>query len=507
MKSDERPNFLVIMSDQHRRSAMGCMGDALAVTPTMDRLAERGVVFENFYSNSPLCLPARMSFLTSRHPHEIECWGNCDSLGSDVPTFAHALGAAGYETALCGRMHIVGPDQHHGFEHRLVGDFRATWLWGGWDLESVLGPLADTPGTNRASMEKSGPGWTGYMTYDERVRDAAVTWASQRSARSEDRRPFCFVAGFLSPHCPFVCPRDTFDKHFSTMSPPAIPEGHLETLHPLHRAMRRRSRIEDLTPMEIRRTRAAYYGLLEWYDALMGSLLQSFEDAGLLENTVILYTSDHGDQIGDHGLWWKSTFYEGSTGVPLVVSWPRHLPEGRRVHANASLIDIGPTLTDMAGASLLPKASGQSLLPLLRGDDSDCQDTVLCEFYQPPQRMLRKGPWKFCLYEGYDPQLFNLEEDPGEFHDRAGDPECREVLNAMTQELLENWSPSKVKSGVERREQQRAFLQDWAKAVRPFDPYGWPRQGEVQPVNRIEPCPEAEQPGVPFPGLSCPDGP
>ncbi len=524
-KTKNPPNFVIIMSDQHRRSAMGCMGDPLAKTPNIDRLAHEGVVFDNFYSNAPLCLPARMSFLTSRHPYEIQCWdSSMDDLSSSQPTFAHALGAAGYETVLSGRMHIVGPDQYHGFEKRPIGDIRGTWLWGGWDLEPILGSLFDTASMYRASMEKSGPGETGYMAYDECVRNATIEWIHERAAQKNGIRPFCLVVGFMTPHSPYVCPRKYFNYHFSRMSLPSFPEGHLEKLHPIHQKIRRITKIDNLTEMEITRTRSAYYGLIEWMDTLIGNILDALQENGLMDNTIIVYTSDHGDQIGDHGLWWKSTFYEGSIGVPLVIYWKGHLKEGSHVTANASLIDIAPTITDFAGAPDIPGASGKSLRPLLFDETVDWPDEVFSEYYDPlllwtdvwkpnekpsniikaiegesydpPQRMIRKGPWKLNVYPGYDPQLFNLEEDPGEFYDRSIDPACKEIILSMKEMVMDSWDPELIEKICKRRKKERSLLRKWVNKIKPYDPFAWPKEGDTLPINRVEQCPEAGQQGI-----------
>jgi choline-sulfatase len=473
------------MSDQHRRNGLGCMGNPHATTPNIDRLAADGVVFENFYSNAPLCLPARMSFLTGQHPFEHRCWTNHDALPSQVSTFAHSLGIAGYETVMSGRMHIVGPDQHHGFERRPIGDFRGAWLWGGWKLKPVLGDLVDTPGMNRASMEKSGPGWTGYLEYDERIRDATIDWISERGRRNADDRPFCLVAGFLAPHCPFVCPREYFQRHYESMTLPEVPEG---PLHPVHRRLRHNSRIEDLSEEEILRTRAAYYGLVEWFDALVGEVLSALQAEGMLENTMVIYTSDHGDQLGDHGLWWKSTFYESSVGVPFVISWPGHLEAGRRVHECASLMDIGATLIDVAGGPELPNGTGRSFLPLLEGSAEAWPDEVYAEMLDGhgPRRMVRRGPWKLNAYYGHEPELYNLETDPDELHNRAEDADCAEVLENLQKRVYTDWDPKWVLQEAAKSRRERELLERWVRTIEPHDPFGWPATDEERPQNYVE---------------------
>ncbi len=487
----DRPNFVVIMSDQHRRDGMGCMGNPHAVTPNLDRLAASGMVFDNFYCNSPLCVPSRMSFLTCKHPWQHQCWTNNDTLSSEIGTFAHSLGIAGYETVLSGRMHMLGPDQLHGFEQRPIGDF-VSWLWGGYNLDPVLGPLKDTPGSHRPGMEKSGPGWTGYLAYDQLIRDKTIEWIKAR-AQNNDSRPFCLVNGYLSPHCPFVCPPEYFRKHFENMTPP-VPMP--EELHPTHHKWRETTRTDDLTEMETRRTRAAYYGMIEWFDNLAGSVLDALHEYGLMDNTMIIYTSDHGEQAGNHGLWCKSTFYESSAGVPFIASWPEHIPAGTRSSSVASLLDVGATMIDIAGGPELPNSAGRSLKPVLSGDASSWKDEAFSEYFNPPQRMLRDNQWKLNYYNGHEPQLFNLEKDPGEMENLAEAPACRETVKSMTKRIFENWDPEYVQKQIKLQRLERSILKQWDETVHPEDPYQWPKPGDPHPKNYVLPCPEAEQPGV-----------
>lgn len=183
------PNVVIIMSDQHNSGVMGCAGDALARTPALDLLAENGTSFSNTYCAFPLCGPSRMSFMTGRYPHAIDQWDNHCQLSSDIPTFAHAFLAGGYDTILSGRMHFVGGDQRHGFTERLIGDVSPTaHITAGWQLDKVLGDLVDTPGMDPAGICKSGPGHTGYQAYDEAVTKTSVDWLRQRRFAADRRR-------------------------------------------------------------------------------------------------------------------------------------------------------------------------------------------------------------------------------------------------------------------------------------------------------------------------------
>ena len=470
----DRPNFLIVMSDQHHPHVMGCEGDPVVRTPHLDRLAEGGTPFENCYCPSPLCVPSRMSFLTSRHPSANEVWSNQCILSSDIPTFAHALGAAGYETILDGRMHLVGPDRSHGFERHLVGAVSPAYI--GARTKAIPPELSAASGQSRYAVEVAGPGRTGYQVFDECVAEAAAALLSGRSGARRER-PFCLVAGFVLPHCPFVCPREDWEQYLDRVEMPEIPEGYFDDLHPAMQLWRRNRGVEDLSEDETRRARAGYYGLVTHFDRQVGRILNALEESGLSEDTVVIYTSDHGEMAGEHGLWWKSSFYEGSVGVPLIVSWPGQFGAGVRRGEVVNLVDIGPTLLEIAGAEALPDTAGRSLVSLARGEPEEWEDETFSEHYPshgvPPTRMIRRGPWKLVHFEGYRPQLFNLEDDPGEWHDLGDDPAHSEVQRELHERVLEGWSAGRMEEALARRGRGHKVLTEWFRTVRPREPEQW----------------------------------
>ena len=485
MASEKRPNILLIMSDQHNRRIAGCYGDPVVQTPNLDALAGRGVVFENAYCNYPLCAPSRMCFMSGREPYELGAWMNQYTLPTSVPTFAHALGQAGYEVVLCGRMHFNGPDQRHGFQKRIFPEV------GG----PSVGQLVHTNQFVRTSMEKSGPGRNHYLLYDRDCAEAARRFLEDY-AYGGDEKPLCLVVGFVGPHCPFVCPEREFEKYFDAVSVPTYTPEYLDGRHPYSRRYAKSSLIDDLTEHEIRRTRAAYYGMIDFDDQQVGAILGTLEETGLAEDTAVIYTSDHGDLAGEHGLWWKMSLYEGSAGVPLIASWPGHFPEGRREAMPVTLADLAPTLADLGGAPEIPGVRLEGFADALRSGRGDPDRAVFSELIGDsvplpngpsggPSRMMRRGDWKCNYYHGEPPELFNLAEDPDEMVNRAGDPACRAVLNGMLAEILREWDPEKVEG--ELREQRRVF--DYIRAA-PADPTSlagerWrgPRNyGSVNPV-------------------------
>lgn len=262
--TDRQPNLILIISDQHNADVLGCAGDAVVRTPNLDALAAGGVRFENAYCGSPLCVPSRMTFMTSRHCSDIEVWTNGCTLASDIPTFAHSLGAAGYEVVLGGRMHFVGPDQRHGFHRRLVGDVTAPDPGGpGPDLGHIP-PV--TTGQSADGVRIAGPGRTAYQAYDD-----AVLAACREYLQEEHEQPFCLVMGLVLPHCPFIAPKELFDYYYERVEmPPTPPEGF--DAPPPTRLMREKRGHGSLTDDEIRRARAAYYALVEYTDRTVGTL-------------------------------------------------------------------------------------------------------------------------------------------------------------------------------------------------------------------------------------------
>jgi choline-sulfatase len=468
-------NILIIMSDQHNTNVMGCAGDPVIRTPNLDRLAGNGVLFEHCYTPSPLCAPARASFMTSRYPSGNQTWGNRCCLPSDIPTFAHSLGAAGYETVLAGRMHFNGPDQRHGFEKRFVGDLISIYPGGGVPClndQLLLGASGKQP------VQISGSGRPAYQVFDEEVTGSAIDHLRSR----EDDRPLCIVVGWALPHCPYICPPEDFRYYYDRVSLPQLPDGYLESAHPSIAMLREHSNAREVTDDQIRCARAAYCGMITQMDRQIGRLLAALEETGLAEDTVVIYTSDHGDSAGEHGLWTKMNYFEGSAGVPLIVSWPGRFPKGVRVPELANLIDLGPTVTDLAEAPPLPDIDGRSLLPLINGDSEGWTNETFSELGNrasiPPSRMIRRDNWKLMHFDGLPEMLFNLDEDPGEFIDRSADPSLANLRDELTARVTANWSPDHIRKTLAERARANGLLAAWWTAVQPHEPELWRGNGK-----------------------------
>jgi choline-sulfatase len=478
----KRPNILVLMSDQHNPRITGCYGDRIVRTPNLDALAARGVLFENAYCQAPVCVPSRMSFLTSQQPSQNRVWGNGDYLPEDTTTFAHALGASGYETALIGRMHFNGVDQWHGFEKRLVGALSPQFPHIGYPLSPELFPGATN--SSKKSVTIAGPGKTAYQAYDEDVTKATVEYL--RSRKSGDR-PFCAVAGFVLPHSPFVCPKEDWKYYYDRVSVPRLPAGYVERLHPAVKKWREARGVTDLNDEEIRRGRAGYYGLVTQFDRQAGRILTALRESGLEKNTLVVYTTDHGEKAGENGLWWKFNFYDGSASVPLIISLPGRLPEGRRMKEVVSLVDVGPTLIDFAGGEKMPAATGRSLAPLLAGRVEGWPNEAFSELPAtagvPTTRMIRRGKWKLVHYDGMRPQLFDMEKDPQELEDLGESAEHAGIRAELQARVLEDWSAAAVDAEQKRRAAHYQMIRKWSAKVRPAAPQQWhpPKGADVFP--------------------------
>ena len=472
------PNLLLLMSDQHCYRMAGCYGDKAAQTPNLDRLAARGVVFDACYTTSPICTPARMSLLTGRHPHQQQCWTNDDFLASDLPTYAHALGAAGRRPALVGRLHALGPDQNHGFVTRRVGDHSPNWIG---IPRHDMGVLNDANDPHRVSVDRSGSGRSAYQTLDEDTVDGALEELDRLAAEAGDR-PFALVVGLMLPHPPYVATPEDFAACAGRIPPARLAPP--ETEHPWIRWWRTDRGILDVPPADALRARTAYYALVRRMDILLGRILDRLEELGLADDTLVAYTSDHGDHVGERGLWWKHTFYEESVRVPLILSWPNGLPAGERRGNPVSLVDLTATIVDAAGAPALPNAAGRSLMPLARDGAAPWHDEAFAEYGTDSvpawtggravqQRMLRSGPWKLVFYNDAPVQLFNLHDDPDETADLADTAIHADVRARLLARLLDGWDPEWMRNTMLRRRADKDVIGAWARAVEPPDSIRW----------------------------------
>lgn len=471
--SDKQPNIIFILSDQHNARVIGAAGDEHVQTPTLDDLYATGTSFNKCYCNGPLCVPSRSSMLTGQLPWNNGITNNMQCLPSHKPTIAHSLSVAGYETVLCGRMHFVGNDQRHGYEKRLVGDITPTHI--GADNEyDVYGEFMRTSGQNRISIEKSGAGSSAVLEFDDDVFGAAVDYIENR----EDERPLFMTVGSYGPHCPYIAPQDLFDHYYRTLPEIEVTEEYKYNIHEAIKGWYKNRNVESVTSEETKRIRAAYYAMVTYFDRLLGHFLESVEEKLDMDNTIIVYASDHGDNIGEHGLFWKTNFYEGASRVPLVFKWKDKIAEGRTVDELTSLVDLAPTFIEMADGPGLPMYDGDSLMKTLIDSEVPKEKTVLsfCSDIKGdnPSVMVRRGDYKLIVHAGYETvQLFNLTEDPGEVNDLGNSSDHQKYIGVMKQELDGLWDGEDALKRLKVAKNDFAIVKAWVKKNNPDSIEEW----------------------------------
>jgi choline-sulfatase len=457
----DRPDILVIQADQLSASALGAYGNQVVRAPHLDALAAESAVFDRAYCNSPLCAPSRASFLSGELPSTIGTYDNAAEFPAAVPTFAHHLRAAGYRTTLVGKTHFIGPDQLHGFEERLTTDVYPA------DFEMVPDwRLADDERLPWYHDTRSIGGAAPAAATLQRDYDDEVAFTTRRAltdiARARghgDERPFLLLASFIAPHDPYEPPAEHWERYAGVEIDLPATHGAPPPQDAHSRRLRAMCELDADPPGEdeIRRARRGYYACVSYLDDQIGAVLRTLEETGLAEHTVVVVTSDHGDMLGEHGLWYKMAPFEDSARVPLIVRGSGRFAPGR-VRRTASLVDLLPTFAELAGADVPPTA-GTSLVGLLCGDDGGWPDRAVIEYLaegvRAPQLTLVRGNWKLVHCPGDPDVLFDLDADPHELDDRAGDPELAGLLAELRDELLAGRDLEALTARILRSQEER----------------------------------------------------
>jgi choline-sulfatase len=469
------------MSDEHGPMWSSAYGHPFVQTPNMDRLALQGTTFDAAYCNAPLCVPSRLSFMTGRYVSNCRGWDNATPLPSDTPTWPYALRSASYDVVLSGKMHLVGNDNLHGFREQLAYDphgggsrdndtARRLGLASGGQHPIYLWrdgmPPADAPW---ASIGEARAGRGPMIDADDAIEESALAYLRE-PARQE--QPFALCVGFVAPHFPFIVPEPYFSMYYPEFGDlPSNPPGHLDNLPAAADRLRRMFGFDGNSEEDIRCARAAYYGLITYLDDKIGKLLDALEETGLAQNTVVIHTSDHGESLGEHGLWRKMNFYEQSARVPLQIAWPGHIEGGQRIAGATSLVDVTATILDAGGAELDQVAAmqldGDSLLPLMQGDPGEWKDEAFSEHLahgtDRARAMIRRGRWKLCYSHGTPPdiELYDLESDQGEFDNLADHAEHRAIRAELVARVMEIWSdPDRLTEEIVASQQSRKMIRE-----------------------------------------------
>ncbi len=478
-----KANILVICSDEHHPLMSGFRGHHQVKTPNLDRLAARGTHFTRAYCNNPICVPSRMSFITGKYAHEINSYIIGSPLDPNEMTWARRLDQAGIRSTMFGKMDFCGDYQDGGFS-----DYKILRKRPAKDVPMKTPYLAKLDGAYRtdkpAHIIHSGSRTDeildeglrcgenndeiGNYDHDRQVADWAVEYLSEKTPESD---PWALYVGFLFPHWPFRVP----EKYFNMYPPETIkiPNSWYEKdedLHPAtthHRNQKilghisktiaeyhpnlaeklKKQGVDKIDERTIQTAISAYFGMITCMDDMIGELLTTMEKQGVLDNTYIIYTSDHGESLGEHGLFYKQSPYEGSAGVPLIVAGPG-VKAGQVINQPVSLIDLYPTIMDMAKIPCESDRKGYSWLPLLKGDTQpERPDYIYCDFYASNYKnswhLLAGSKYKYTYYVGDRPSLFDMENDPEERNDLATNPEYKNILDDFETKLRSLVDPEK----------------------------------------------------------------
>ena len=440
--SEIRPNILVIMSDEHNASVMGCAGNGIIQTPSLDRMAAGGVVFDDCYCNSPLCVPSRLSFTSCKYVSRVGAWNNSSWLPSaDYPSIAGVLNAAGYESFLCGKMHY-DESRRYGFTE--IGGAMNKGYKNGRGSRREPGDLMPKPGISER-FEEFRPGEdSSVLKHDQDVTAGAVAFLKNRTPAD---KPFFLLTGYLAPHFPLIVPEKYWDQYKGRVPMPEIPEGYLDSLPRNYRHLRIGFNMENVPDDIVRKGRELYYGLVQWVDEEIGKVLQALEDAGLAENTVVVYTADHGENMGEHGLWWKNCLFDSAARVPLIMRWPGRWPGGQHRAGACSLVDVVQTIAELGGAPAPQDWNGDSMVRWLDDSSADWKDVAVSEYYAhniaSGYAMIRMRSFKYVYHtradseHGPERELYDLETDPGELQNLVGKPEYQEHMDALHVRLVQ----------------------------------------------------------------------
>ncbi|HTH75841.1 MAG TPA: sulfatase-like hydrolase/transferase [Trinickia sp.] len=442
-------NVLFILSDEHQHGLMGCAGEAIVQTPNLDRLAQRGTRFSNAYTPSPLCVPARASLATGRPVHDIRCWDNALAYDGEPEGWAHRLSRAGIVTDAIGKLHYRGVTSPSGFRQQISPAHIMDGIGQVWG--SVRNPLPSTMG--RSSLyDHVGAGHSSYNKFDEGVADHAVRWLAE-NAHSD--QPWVLFVGFVAPHFPLVVPQRYLDPYpIDSIQLPSLHPDRGYTRHPwTERQARYMDHDRALGSDEKRRLAiASYFGLVSFLDDNVGKVLDALKENGLEESTTVIYSSDHGENLGARGMWNKCLMYRESTGVPMILAGP-DIPVDQVRNTPVSLVDIQNTILDLVGQPIVDGTSGESMLRLANEAD-DRERTVFSEYHavgsESAAFMLASGRFKYHYYVGFEPELFDLETDPSESHSLASDPNCSELVSEFEAKLRRMIDPEQVDARAKR---------------------------------------------------------
>ena len=460
-----KPNVLLLVSDQHNHSVAGFAGDTLVHTPALDSIARQGVVFENAFCQSPICTPSRMSFLTGKLCSDISAWNNHWVLFPEHRTIARHFTEAGYETCLVGKMHFGGADQSHGFMHRPYGD-----------LKHALGHQPDpidmfpnSGGVAHACASEIPES----LQQENVVTLESASFVLEHMA-TRPKKPWFLCASYCKPHAPLVVPGRYLRRCLGKVPSVRLEDEDEAARHPYPSRQRHNYGLNDVSQEQVDKARAAYWGAVDFLDDCIGALMWRLEQVGALKNTIVVYISDHGDLIGNHGLWWKANYYEESIRVPFLIAGPGVAESVRRKEIVA-LTDLYPTLCTLCGLDAPEEIEGVDISCLLTHDavDRPPRDHIISEYFGmglltqshhdgskgSSMRLYRTDRYKYVNTFEEGDLLFDLKRDPRELRNAVDDDENKEMLESLSLSLTGNFDWQKSMDRIDRdRDRSRKFM-------------------------------------------------
>jgi choline-sulfatase len=451
----KRPNILFLMSDEHRPDVTGFEGNEIVQTPVLDELASTGVVFRNAYTPSPICVPGRQCLMSGQLPKTCGCEGWFD-LAPNYKTFAREFTRYAYSTVCCGKLHHQTWDQMQGWSARPAGDISitSTYLDDKVDeeFERYERPFSDFKWNETKEVRRAGVGRSQIVVNDEDWTEAAITQLERhfndaQYDREKPETPMLLKVSLIAPHYPYQIDEDRFGYYLNRVEP------YLDQKvsdHPFLSQRQVRPGI-DASERELRRATAAYYGMVDHIDTLYGNVLEQLQYVGQdPDDWIIIYTSDHGEMLGEHGIWEKQKFYEASARVPLVIRWPKGFKGGRVVNENVNLCDLFATLCDLTGLPIPEGLDSRSLAPLLRGEDVEWNNETVSQFQK--NVMIKQDHLKYQYYPDMPEVLFDFEKDPSENTNCIGESAYTTEVESFRARLAElghgpNADPNYVNAG------------------------------------------------------------
>ncbi|MBN1317010.1 MAG: choline-sulfatase [Anaerolineales bacterium] len=478
----EKWNILLILADQLTPFLTGAYGHKVVRTPNLDQLAAGGICFDAAYSSSPLCVPARASLLTGRYASTIGCFDNGSPFSCEEPCIAHYLTMEGYDSIASGKMHFIGPDQLHGFSRRLTTDiYPSDFSWTPHSEFKSTPMFKENPHASGYALPNVGVRkWSMGLAYDEETTFRALEFIHARALKPP-QRPFFLCVSFTLPHGPFHVTRELWELYEDeSIELPTIPvnvQEHYTIMDRWLHAYHGLDKVPNLLdPDSLYAMRRSYYGLVTQVDRKVGELLRALEQTGQREHTMILFASDHGDMLGEKGLVQKKMFYEWSARVPLIINFPDGWKKGSKCNRPVSLVDLAPTLLDIAGVRERLDLDGTSLFQTLR--DESRKEAVFSEIHAEgvyaPCFMVRRAQYKYIYMHENGAQLFDLQADPHEWRNLSGSSKFKGLEEELMGCILKRFDPDliarRVQDSIPKRKLVRKAMElsdthwDW-------DPY------------------------------------